>query len=180
MADASVTVTGLQPLIRELRGSLFKDVNKELRSASRTIAEQMVPHVQSAVRASDAPQADVMAGTVRAHSDRVPVVVVGKVNPKFSTKWRRKGQTAKDSKLRRGSLAHGIVYGPKGGRRSTPEAENYYRIPRANDGGAFRKALDSDVLDKATEAYLKAYAEVLRRHGFIGASVRAMFWNGRG
>lgn len=173
-----IRVTGLQPLIRELKGPLFKDANRELRTAAKGIAQDMVPHVAAAVRAADAPQAAALATTVRAHSDRVPVVVVGKVNPWKGAKWRRRGQTAAESKLRRGALAHGVVYGPKGGKKSTPAQENYYKIPRNSDGGAFRRALDGRVMDKATEAYLAAYADVMRRHGFVGASVRAMFWKG--
>lgn len=177
MAEA-IKVTGLQPLIKELKGPLFRDVNRELRVEAKRIAVEMVPHVADAVRASDAPQAPAMANTVRAHSDRVPVVVVGKVNPRFRSGFRRRGQSAQDNKRRRGALAHGVVYGPKGGKRSTTAAENYYRIPRNSDGGAFRRVLESKVLDRAAEAYLKAYAEVMRRHGFVGYSVKAMFWKG--
>ena len=175
---ADVRVTGLQPLVRELKGPLFKDVNKELRVAAKTIAQEMVPHVAEAVRASAAPQALAMSKTVRAHSDRVPVVVVGKTNPWSGRKWRRRGTIPKTSKLRRGSLAHGVVYGPKGGRPDTRPDENYYRIARNSDGGAFRRVLDSKVIDRASQAYLKAYADVMRRHGFVGAQVRAMFWKG--
>ncbi len=178
MAQSAIKVAGLQPLIKELRGPMFKDVNRELRAESKRIAQDMVPHVADAVRASAAPQADAMAGTVRAHSDRVPVVVVGKVNPKFKSGFRRKGQSAAASKLRRGALAHGVAYGPKGGKRATRPHENYYRIARNNTGGAFAHALDGRVLDRATEAYLAAYGDVMRRHGFVGASVRAMYWKG--
>lgn len=175
----AVDVQGLQPLIRELKGPMLRDVNRELRSAAGLIARDLVPHVATAVRASGAPQAAAVAGTVRAHSDRVPVVVVGKTNPKLRN-FRRKGQSAQESKQRRGAIAHGVVYGPKGGKKSTPASENYYRIGRDESGGPLGRALQGPIMDEACDVYLKVYASVLRHHGFIGQSVKALHWNGRG
>lgn len=174
----SVRITGLNELVRTLKGPLFRDVNRELRTSARAIAQDLVPHVQAAVRQSQAPQAEAMAGTVRAHSDRVPVVVIGKTNPKFRSGFRRRGQSAQAAKLRRGALAHGVVYGPKGGKKSTRPHENYYRIARSTSGGAVGRAIDGRVMDKATDAYLAAFADVMRRHGFVGQSVKAMRWRG--
>ena len=174
----TVDVRGLAPLVKELRGPLYRDVNKELRQYARLIAADMVPYVADAVARSAAPQAAALARTVRPHSDRVPVVVVGKVNPPLSA-FRRKGQTAHESKKRRGALAHGVVYGPAGGRRDTPAHENYYRIPRDATGGALGRAMNHGaILDAAADAYLKVYASVMRHHGFIGHSVRSMYWKG--
>lgn len=179
MANTPVTVTGLQPLIRELKGPMLGDVNRELRASAGLIARDLVPHVADAIRGSGAPQAAAMAGTVRAHSDRVPVIVVGKTNPKLRN-FRRKGQTAQQSKLRRGALAHGVVYGPKGGKRTTTAQENYYRIGRDDTGGPLGRALKGPIMDEACDVYLRCYASILRHHGFIGQSVKALHWNGRG
>ena len=182
MATAAVEVEGLQPLVRVLKGPLYRDVNKELRQYATLIAKDLVPEVQRLVAASGAPQAAAVARTVRAHSDRVPVVVVGKTNPFGGKKWKRKSTTPATSKLRRGSIAHGVVYGPKGGRRDTPPNENYYRISRDDTGGALGRALQEGgpLWDQACDAYLKVYASVMRHHGFIGHRIQAMTWNGRG
>lgn len=165
MADY-VQVAGLQPLVRKLKGSLFRDVNKELRQYSMLIAKDLVPVVSDAVARSGAPQAAAVAKTVRAHSDRVPVVVVGKTNPKGM----RQRPGGKNIKLRRGAVAHGVVYGPKGGRADTPAQENYYQIPRDDTGGPLGAALrdGGPILEQAAEVYLRMFAAAMRRHGFIG------------
>ena len=163
MGGPAVKVTGLRELVAELRGPVFRDVNRELRAHSRLIANDMVPLVAAAVRRSPAPQAQAMAGTVRAHSDRVPVVVVGKTNPRFSTRFTRSGSS---SKARRGSLARGVVSGPAGGKRSTSANENYYRIGRDPSWGALGAALRGPILRDAEIAYLRLYIATLKAHGF--------------
>lgn len=168
-----VEIDGLADLTRALKGPAFKDVNRQLRSSARAIAtDTLLPLVRQAVAASAAPQAAAMAATVRVHSDRVPVVVVGKVNPRFQSGFRR-GRGGGDgsagaSKRRRGSLARGIVMGPLGGRRDTPTPENYYRIGRDPSGGALGRALaDGGVVAKAgTARYLTEYVRILRGAGF--------------
>jgi hypothetical protein len=156
-----VQVTGLTDLVKELKGPLFKDVNKELRSGARLIAQDMVPAVSAAVAASGAPQAHAMSKTVRPHSDRVPVVVVGKTNPKFSKPFR-----GGDTRRRRGAIALGVVAGPAGGKRATRVHENYYRIPRNSSWGALGKAVRGPILRQGEIAYLKLYVGVLKAHGF--------------
>lgn len=151
-------------LVRELRGPAFRDVNRELRSGARLIASDMVPLVAAAVAQSAAPQARAMAATVRPHSDRVPVVVVGKTNPRFSTGFRG------DTRRRRGSLALGVVSGPAGGKRATPVAENYYRIGRDTSWGSLGRAIEGPILGEAEVAYLKLYIGVLKAHGFQAAT----------
>lgn len=163
-----------------MKGPLYKDVNGELRRFAYLIAKDMVPAVVDAVRESNAPQAAAVARTVRAHSDRVPVVVVGKTNPWSGRKWKRKSTSTRTSKLRRGSIAHGVVYGPKGGRPDTRPQENYYRIPRDESGGSLGRALRGDILERACDAYLQVYASVMRHHGFVGHRIQALTWNGRG
>ena len=182
MADV-LEVRGLQSLIRELKGPAFRDVNRALRAESKAIALEMLPEIVAAVKASNAPQAEAVSKTVRVHSDRVPVVVVGKTNPWGGRKWRRAGQGAKASKLRRGSIAHGVVYGPKGGRRPDGAAyagsENYYRTSRDETGGPLGRALMGPLRDKAAMAYLAAYERVLTEHGFARRGGK-MHWLGRG
>lgn len=157
-------VTGLTDLVKVLRGSAFKDVNRELRSHAKAIASDLVPAVQAGVRASRAPQADAMAATVRVHSDRVPVVAVGKVNPRFkSGRFQRRGS---DSRRRRGALALGVVSGPAGGKRSTKASENYY-APQGVDGswGALGNAINGPIMRDAEIAYLRLYIATLKAHG---------------
>lgn len=160
---AGVQVSGLRELVTALKGPAFKDINRELRAEAKTIAQSMVPLVSAAVARSAAPQADKMAATVRVHSDRVPVVVVGKVNPRFSSGFTRRGS---DSRKRRGALARGVVMGPLGGRRDTRTHENYYRIHRDPSWGVLGQAVTGPILTKVEVEYLKAYLKVLTAHGF--------------
>lgn len=156
-----VEVTGLADLVKNLKGPLFKDVNKELRSGARMIAADMAPLVADAVARSGAPQAQAMAKTVRPHSDRVPVVVVGKTNPRFRTRFR-----GGNTRRRRGAMALGVVSGPAGGKRSTQAHENYYRIPRDRSWGPLGDAVRGPILRDAEIAYLRLYVGVLKAHGF--------------
>lgn len=153
---------GLKELVQALKGPAFKDVNKELRAGARLIAADIAPRVAKAVAASGAPQAAAMSKTVRPHSDRVPVVVVGKTNPRFRSGFARRGS---DSRRRRGALALGVVSGPAGGKRSTRANENYYRIRRDPSWGPLGAALAGPILADVEVAYLKLYIGVLKAHG---------------
>lgn len=164
-----IEVDGLRELTRALKGPRFKDVNRQLRQSSRAIAtDTLLPLVTRAVAASPAPQAHAMAATVRVHSDRVPVVVVGKVNPRFASGFRHRGESAGSARLRRGSLAAGVVYGPLGGKRATPVAENYYRMPRDASGGVLGRATSDGggIAEAGTQRYLREYLRILRAAGF--------------
>lgn len=174
---SSVEVTGLRDLVAELKGPMFRDVNKELRQFSRLIANDLKPLVEQGVKASQAPQAEAMSRTVRVKSDRVPVLSVGATNPPLR-KWRGRG-TAQSNKLRRGSMAHGVVYGPKGGKPETRVDENYYRIPRNTDGGALGRALSDNgrIMREAEQAYARFYLATLKAHGWVAPSLRG--WRGR-
>lgn len=158
---SSVEVDGLRELVSVLRGPAFKDVNKELRQHARLIASDIAPEVARAVRASPAPQSAAMSKTVRVHSDRVPVVAVGKVNPRFSHPFR-----GGNTRRRRGALALGVVSGPAGGKRSTKAHENYYR-PQGVDPswGRLGDAISGPILRHAEVAYLKLYIATLKAHG---------------
>lgn len=170
MVDAvRVETTGARELTRALKGPAFKDVNRELRHAARGIAaDLLVPMVSDAVRRSAAPQAAAMAAAVRPHSDRVPVVVVGKVNPSFGSGFRRRGNSAASTKRRRGSLARGVVSGPAGGHRATQVAENYYRIGRDASWGPLGAALATGgrIAEAGQERYLREYLRILNAAGF--------------
>lgn len=177
-SGARVEVRGLVSLVRELKGPAFRQVNYALRQYARDIAEEVRPHVALLVAMSPAPQSTAMAQTVRTKPDRVPVIVIGKVNPKFKgSKFSRPGQ---DSKKRRGSLAHGVVYGPKGGKRSTTADENYYAPQQRDDsGGAIGRSVKSGtVFELAAEAYVAAYLDILTHHGFVKDSHGKVHWGG--
>jgi hypothetical protein len=175
VSAATVKVTGLNRLVRELKGPAFRDVNKELRQHARTIARDLIPAAAEATTRSGAPQAAALSRTWRVHSDRVPVLAMGKVNPRFGTGFTHRGETAAQRKRRRGSLAHGVVYGPKGGKRSTAVGENYYRIGRDSTGGALGAALDGGpMFRQACGLYLRVYVATLKAHGFDAVSRRVI------
>lgn len=168
MGTARVQTQGLNELVRALKGPAFRDVNRELRTFARQIATDLTPLVADAVRASGAPQAAAVATTVRPHSDRVPVIVVGKTNPRFATGFRHKGEDSGRIRLRRGALARGVVAGPAGGKRSTPAAENYYQISRDPSWGELGRRLRTGgiLTEAAADLYLRGYLGILRAHGF--------------
>lgn len=172
----NLELQGLGDLVSGLRGREFKDVNRALRNHARVIADHCVPAVKVAVARSQAPQAAAMVPTVDSVRDRIPVISIGKTNPKLK-KFTRRGATRKsgkprtggfDSKARRGALAHGVVYGPLGGKRNTTARENYYRIGRNANGGNVGKALTESgaVFRQAEIAYLEAYLDILKAAGF--------------
>lgn len=175
---AGVQVSGLQPLLKELRGPLFRKVNSELRDQARFIADEIVPEVQRAVALSSAPQAPAFVRTVKSKRDRIPVVVIGATNPqlrKFSRRGPRKdGDPRLDSRWRRGAMAHGIIYGPKPtGPRTAPDHghtrrfSNPYRTPRDSSGGVVMRAIrQGPAYQAAAGAYVKVYRRTLARHGF--------------
>lgn len=180
MADggAPVEVLGLTAWVTALKGPAFKDVNRALRAESYEIATQIVPEVEDALKLSKAPQAERFVGTVKAKSDRVPVVVIGKTNPKlkgFSRRGpRRSGKPRMDAKWRRGAMAHGIIYGPNSGSPArvapAPSAgrprPGNYRMGRDRSGGAVMRSIESgQAFEGATEAYFEAYRRVLRAAG---------------
>lgn len=165
-----IQLEGMKPLLDELAElGRNKDLNRELRSNARLIATNtLLPAVVDAVSKGQAPQARVMAQTARVVSDRVPVVALGRVNPKFQHKWTRKGESAARRRERRGSMSRGVVVGPLGGHRETSAQENYYRIPRDPSGGPLGRAMreGGGLLEEGKRAYLAAYVHVLKRHGF--------------
>lgn len=76
-------IGGLNELLRDLRG-LGKEANKELRQASKTIAERhMVPAWQNAALQYAGPWGPDIADSVRAGADRVPKVMIGNQKKTF-------------------------------------------------------------------------------------------------
>lgn len=143
---------------------MFQNINNELRVEAFLIAEKLVPTVQGVVARSGAPQSAAFVETVRAKRDRVPLVAIGAINPKFGTKFTQRG--AANSKARRGSMAHGILFGPKGGQRRTAVDENYYEVPRRDQYLTQALSENGVIVRHATNLYLEAYLRVLRRHGW--------------
>ena len=77
-------VEGLNDVLRALR-DLGPEANKELRAASKTIAQNhMVPAWQNAALYGAGPWGEEIAASVRAGSDRVPKVTIGGNRPRFS------------------------------------------------------------------------------------------------
>jgi len=77
-------IEGLNSLLRDLR-QLPPEANKELRTASKTIAQRhMVPAWQNAARSYAGPWGDVIADSVKAGSDRLPKITVGGNRKRFS------------------------------------------------------------------------------------------------
>lgn len=70
-----VRITGVRETIKAFR-DLPKEANNELRDRTRALAELLAKRVESAGR-SDSPQSALVAGTVRAVRDRVPVIQAG-------------------------------------------------------------------------------------------------------
>lgn len=157
---------------------MFQDINKALRPEAYAIAEKLVPMVKTIVRESGAPQSGAFVDTVKAKRDRLPLVAIGAVNPKFTNAAKRRGNTAKftrrgsgpeASRARRGAMAHGILFGPKGGHRPREHGatgQNFYGIPRRE--GYLARALDEFgvITRHASALYLESYLRVLRVHGW--------------
>ena len=71
-------IEGLNPLLADLR-KLGKVANKELRDASRVIADRhMVPAWRDAALKAGGGWGEVLADSVRSGSDRLPKVMIGK------------------------------------------------------------------------------------------------------
>ena len=168
MGDGGVRVVGLFHMIDVLKGPKFKNVNFALREASVQIAADLLPAARAAAAQSAAPQSGAMAATMRVHRDRIPVIAMGKVNPRFASGFGHSGESATSRKRRRGQLAHGVVYGPKGGRPGV-KPHNPYRIPRDPSGGPLGAAVNAPggrAYQQACEAYLRAYLTFLTAAGF--------------
>lgn len=70
-----VEITGVRETLRAFR-QLPRDANNELRTRTMALAETVADRVRAASRA-DSPQSALLAPTVKARRDRVPVIQVG-------------------------------------------------------------------------------------------------------
>ena len=151
-ARFSIELDGLDELLSNI-GGFEKDVrrlvNGQLRRESRAIAQAALPLVRRLVAAGPAPQSKKMADTVRAKSDRMPMVVLGAVNPRLSG-FRRGPRAARN----KGSLAWGVEKGPAGGPREAPR--NVYGIARRSRGYVI-----GPNIDRIGDAVIPAYADAL-------------------
>lgn len=116
----------------------------------------IVPAIVAAGHATGNPLDGRMADTARAVNDRLPVVKVGKVNPKLSGFKRTKNRT-----YARGQLGYGSEYGPLGGARKGKHrglGVNYYGKPRADRGYWITYAVGSA---RVTRGIIQGYSAVV-------------------
>lgn len=72
----NLRIDGARETLRAFR-DLPKEANDELRDRAQALAQTLAGKVQQAARADQAPQAALLAPTVKARRDRVPVIVAG-------------------------------------------------------------------------------------------------------
>jgi len=171
MVDAQFTIElqGLESTLRDLQ-HFQRDIRKltsgELRRDSKAIATAALPVVRRLVAGGRAPQSRKMADTIRAKSDRMPMVVVGAVNPRLSG-FKRGGQAARQ----KGSLAWGVEKGPAGGPRGLPgRRRNVYKIPRSSRGYALGPGMPR-IADAVVPAYADALEAAMKRAGLHTGTV---------
>lgn len=70
-----VRITGVRDTLKAF-GKLPKDASTELRTGTLALTQLLASKVEAAGR-SDSPQSALVAGTVKARKDRVPVIVAG-------------------------------------------------------------------------------------------------------
>jgi hypothetical protein len=117
----NVQIEGVQEALKSFR-DLPKDTSNEMRDRAKKLAEALAGRVQSAARADDSPQAALMAGTVKARRDRVPVIAAGgarKVGRRKASAWallfgaefgsNRYPQFGKSHSGRKGSWLFGVA-----------------------------------------------------------------------
>lgn len=154
-----MALDGLDKVLRDLQ-SFQRDVkrlvNGELRRESKAIADSAVPLVKRLVASGPAPQSRKMADTVRARSDRTPLVIVGAVNPKLSG-FNRGAKAARQ----KGSLAWGVERGPRGGPQGRARS-NVYGVGRRERGYKLQPNMDR-IADAVVPAYADALAAAMER-----------------
>lgn len=132
-------------------------MERELRAESRKMSEQVI--IPALADAASTPFEQVIAQTARAVNDRLPVVKVGKVQPKGLRGWRYVKQP--DRKRLSGTLAYGSEYGPKGGHRKGKHKDlgvNYYGRPRNERGYWIMPTLYSA---RVTRGVIQGYSAVV-------------------
>lgn len=134
-------------------------MERALRAESRKMADQVI--VPALADAASTPFEQVIAQTARAVNDRLPVVKVGKVQPKGLRGWRYVKQPWR--KQLSGTLAYGSEYGPKGGHRDSARKHkgmgvNYYGRARNERGYWITPTLYSA---RVTRGVIQGYSAVV-------------------
>jgi hypothetical protein len=126
--------------LREVDPNLARGMNSQMRFEAKQVAQGFADAtLEPLIRAHGGPQGPAMSKTLRAKSDRIPIVAIGAVNPRGLSGWKGAAKAKKARERRRnvppgkwkGSLAFGVEYGPRPQREPNPYGR---RRPR-NDGG---------------------------------------------
>jgi len=158
-------VASVQRVMNDIEDSLRKQMNGELRTAAKQIADdEVIPELIRSAGASGVPIAPKMAATARAKSDRMVMVQIGGVNPKlsgFKAYKRSKGKKLKSgrdatSKNYRTTLAWGSDRGPYPG-----STVNHYAVGRSSSWWV--QAGVNAALPAAVTRYRKALDVILAK-----------------
>jgi hypothetical protein len=126
--------------LKEIDPGMARSMNSALRFEAKQVAQGFADAtLEPLIRAHGGPQGPAMSKTLRAKSDRIPIVAIGAVNPRGLSGWkgaakakkaRQRGRNIPPAKWK-GALAFGVEYGPRPQREPNPYGR---RRPR-NDGG---------------------------------------------
>lgn len=130
---------------------------RELRKQTRIMTKDiMIPAIRAAASTSFEQE---IAKTAVAVNDWIPVVKVGKTQPRGLRGWKYVPQV--DRARMKGTLAYGAEYGPKGGHRKgrfKGLGINYYGRPRRESGYFITPAMASA---RVTRGVIQGYAAVV-------------------
>ena len=173
----TIRVKGADELSAFMRDEIAReDLNvakRELRQGSKKIAAEIfIPALKRAAASSGVPIAPAMADTARAQSDRLVVVMVGKVNPKLSGFRKgvgsKKGGAGTSSTGRVGSktsqgyrttLAFGSNLGPH-----PAASRNRYGVSRSGSGYYVQPAIVA-AFSEVKKAYNNVLSRILADYG---------------
>lgn len=160
MTDAKNALNAMDPLKGEKGYSQTGTrMERELRKRSREMSNEVIlPAIREAASASGSLFNARIGDTARAVNDRLPIVKVGKVQPKLSG-WKYVKQAERSTM--RGTLAYGSEYGPKGGARKGKHkglGVNYYGKPRNDRGYWITPAINSG---RVTRGVIEGYRDVI-------------------
>lgn len=146
-----VKITGAREMLRAFR-NVPKDASKELRAANREISQREALKVRAAAEAAPR-QGPAVAPSVRAGSDRVPIVQAGGA--------RRAGRQSRRSRGQRPTTAGDLVFGANFG------ATFLHQFPSHNGGAGaddyfFFKTIERDMPSIADE-WTQAAERVLEK-----------------
>lgn len=130
---------------------------RELRKQTRIMSKEvMIPAIRGA---ASTPLEREIAKTAVAVNDWIPVVKVGKTQPRGLRGWKYVPQH--DRARMKGTLAYGTEYGPKGGHRKgrfKGMGINYYGRPRREQGYFITPVMRSA---RVTRQVIQGYAKVV-------------------